>query len=98
MRTPETDMPTSSQRHFKRVVGYARTSDYVHGAVAAAFGPGALYAMERFAPSHVGRGGFVRAMRLAGVIGAIGGFLYFYQRSTRMCSPECLCPGHLVAF
>ena len=48
--------------------------------------------MERFAPSHVGRGGFVRAMRLAGVIGAIGGFLYFYQRSTRTCFPGYLCP------
>ncbi|KAI2780887.1 NADH-ubiquinone oxidoreductase complex I, 21 kDa subunit-domain-containing protein [Daldinia loculata] len=68
--------------HFKRVVGYARTSDYVHGAVAAAAGPGLLWTMERFAPSHVGRGGFARAMRLAGLIGAMGGFLYFYQRSS----------------
>ncbi|KAI0839491.1 NADH-ubiquinone oxidoreductase complex I, 21 kDa subunit-domain-containing protein [Hypoxylon sp. FL0890] len=67
--------------HFKRVVRYARTSDYIHGAVAAAAGPGLLLAMEKFAPSHVGRGGFVRALRLAGVIGAMGGFLYFYQRS-----------------
>lgn len=47
--------------------------------------------MERFAPSHVGRGGFVRAMRLAGVIGAIGGFLYFYQRSTRTFFPRYMC-------
>lgn len=69
--------------HFRRVVGYARTSDYVAGGVAAAAGPGALYLMERFAPSHVGRGGFPKAMRLAGAIGIFGGFLYFYQRSTR---------------
>lgn len=41
-----------------------------------------LYAMEKFAPSQVGRGGFAQAMRLTGVIGAIGGFLYYYQRST----------------
>ncbi|KAI1101886.1 NADH-ubiquinone oxidoreductase complex I, 21 kDa subunit-domain-containing protein [Jackrogersella minutella] len=68
--------------HFRRVVGYARTSDYIHGTVAAAAGPGLLLTMEKFAPSHVGRGGFARALRLAGVIGAIGGFLYFYQRSS----------------
>ncbi|KAI2602766.1 NADH-ubiquinone oxidoreductase 21 kDa subunit [Hypoxylon sp. NC1633] len=67
--------------HFKRVVGYARPSDYVHGTVAAASGPGLLLAMEKFAPSHVGRGGFARALRLAGAIGFFGGFLYFYQRS-----------------
>lgn len=72
-------------RHFKKVVGYARTSDYVHGTVAAAAGPGLLLAMEKFAPSHVGRGGFARALRLAGAIGIAGGFLYFYQRSCCTC-------------
>ncbi|KAL2111964.1 hypothetical protein VUR80DRAFT_8878 [Thermomyces stellatus] len=77
-----TDYPLiDNDPHFKRVVGYARPSDYVHGLVAAAFGPGALYAMEKFAPSHVGRGGFAPAMRLAGAVGVVGGFLYFYQRS-----------------
>ncbi|RYO86924.1 hypothetical protein DL766_005989 [Monosporascus sp. MC13-8B] len=68
--------------HFKRVVGYARPSDYVHGAVAAAAGPGLLWTMEKFAPSQVGRGGFAKAMRLGGAIGLIGGFLYFYERSS----------------
>ncbi|PTB44925.1 uncharacterized protein TrAFT101_000396 [Trichoderma asperellum] len=67
--------------HFKRVVGYARTSDYAAGAAAAAFAPAGLYALERLAPSHVGRGGLAKAMRLAGFIGLAGGFLYFYQRS-----------------
>ncbi|KAF4960551.1 hypothetical protein FGADI_865 [Fusarium gaditjirri] len=67
--------------HFKRVVGYARTSDYIAGTVAAAFAPAALYALEKFAPSHVGKGGFPKAMRLAGGVGLLGGFLYFYQRS-----------------
>ncbi|KAI0401709.1 NADH-ubiquinone oxidoreductase 21 kDa subunit [Xylaria palmicola] len=67
--------------HFKRVVGYARTSDYIHGITAAAAGPGLLYAMERFAPSHAGRGGFAQALRLTGFIGAVGGFIYFYERS-----------------
>ncbi|KAM4061141.1 NADH-ubiquinone oxidoreductase complex i, 21 kDa subunit [Hirsutella rhossiliensis] len=78
----ETDYPLiDNDPHFKRVVGYARTSDYVAGATAAAFGPAALLTLERFAPSHVGKGGFAKAMRLAGFIGLAGGFLYFYQRS-----------------
>jgi hypothetical protein len=67
------------------VIKYARTSDYVHGAVAAAGGPTLLYVMERMHPSGVGKGGFPQAMRLAGVLGLGGGFLYFYQRSIRMC-------------
>lgn len=74
-------------RHFKRVVGYARPSDYLHGAVAAGFAPAALLTMERFAPSHVGKGGFAPVMRLAGAIGLAGGFLYFYQRSSRTFCP-----------
>lgn len=40
-----------------------------------------LYAMEKFSPSHVGRGGFARVMRLTGVVGLFGGFLAFYNRS-----------------
>ncbi|KAF4991323.1 hypothetical protein FGRMN_7886 [Fusarium graminum] len=68
--------------HFKRVVGYARTSDYIYGTIAAAFAPTALYTLEKFAPSHVGKGGFPKAMRLAGGVGLLGGFLYFYQRSS----------------
>ncbi|CAJ2503670.1 Uu.00g110640.m01.CDS01 [Anthostomella pinea] len=67
--------------HFKRVMRYARPSDYAHGVAAAAGGPTLLFLMERLAPSHAGRGGFAQAMRLTGVIGAIGGFLYFYERS-----------------
>lgn len=71
-------------RHFRRVVGYARPSDYIHGAVAAAFGPAALYAMEKVAPSWTHKRSFAAAMRLAGAIGVCGGFLYFYTRSSCM--------------
>ncbi|PKS12372.1 hypothetical protein jhhlp_000576 [Lomentospora prolificans] len=67
--------------HFSRVLGYARPSDYAHGLAAAAFGPGALLFMEKFSPSRVGKGGFAPALRLAGAVGVVGGFLYFYQRS-----------------
>ncbi|KAL2258013.1 hypothetical protein VTK26DRAFT_8839 [Humicola hyalothermophila] len=78
----KTDYPLiDNDPHFKRVIRYARPSDYVHGAVAAAGAPALLYAMEKFAPSQVGKGGFAQAMRLAGFIGFAGGFLYFYQRS-----------------
>ncbi|KAH7126213.1 NADH-ubiquinone oxidoreductase 21 kDa subunit [Dactylonectria macrodidyma] len=78
----QTDYPLiDNDPHFKRVVGYARTTDYVYGLIAAAFAPAALVTLERFAPSHVGKGGFPKALRLAGGVGIIGGFLYFYQRS-----------------
>ncbi|KAL2173607.1 C-terminal of NADH-ubiquinone oxidoreductase 21 kDa subunit-domain-containing protein [Thermothelomyces heterothallicus CBS 202.75] len=83
-KTIKTEYPLiDNDPHFTRVIRYARPSDYVHGVVAAAAGPGLLYAMEKFAPSQVGRGGFAQAMRLCSFIGAAGGFLYFYQRSIR---------------
>lgn len=66
------------------MVGYARSSDYLWGLGTAAFAPAALYGLEKFFPSKVGRGGFPKAMRLAGAIGIMGGFLYFYQRSCCM--------------
>ncbi|KAF3768592.1 NADH-ubiquinone oxidoreductase 21 kDa subunit [Cryphonectria parasitica EP155] len=81
-RQIKTDYPLiDNDPHFKRVIGYARPSDYAFGATAAAAGPGLLWTMERFAPSYVGRGGFARVMRLAGAIGICGGFLAFYNRS-----------------
>lgn len=70
------------------MIRYARPSDYVHGAVAAAAGPALLYTMEKFAPSYAGRGGFAQAMRVTGAIGLAGGFLYFYQRSIRTLTPS----------
>ncbi|PSR94007.1 NADH-ubiquinone oxidoreductase complex I, 21 kDa subunit-domain-containing protein [Coniella lustricola] len=81
-RSVETEYPLiDNDPHFKRVVGYARPSDYAFGTVAAAAGPGLMYTMEKFAPSYVGRGGFAPVMRLAGAIGLCGGFLAFYNRS-----------------
>ncbi|KAF7560038.1 hypothetical protein G7046_g4109 [Stylonectria norvegica] len=78
-----TDYPLiDNDPHFKRVVGYARPSDYVYGTIVAAFAPVALITLEKFAPSHVGKGGFPKALRLAGAIGVVGGFLWFYQRSS----------------
>jgi hypothetical protein len=74
-------------RHFKRVVAYARPSDYAWGAATAAAGPGLMLTWEKFAPSYVGKGGFAPIMRLTGVIGLGAGFLTFYQRSIRAFPP-----------
>jgi len=77
-----TDFPLiDSDPHFKRVVKYARPSDYAVGATAAAAGPGLMLLWERVSPSYVGKGGFAPIMRLTGVIGVGAGFLMFYQRS-----------------
>ncbi|KAL1856831.1 hypothetical protein Daus18300_010594 [Diaporthe australafricana] len=81
-KTLKTDFPLiDNDPHFKRVVGYARPSDYAFGAAAAAAGPGLLWTMEKIAPAYAGRGAFARVMRLAGFIGVCGGFLAFYNRS-----------------
>ncbi|KAI9861918.1 MAG: hypothetical protein M1813_004986 [Trichoglossum hirsutum] len=78
-----TDYPLiDSDPHFKRVVRYARPSDYATGATTAAAGPALLFLMERIAPSYVGRGGFAPIMRLCSAVGISAGFLIFYQSST----------------
>ncbi|RAO73804.1 uncharacterized protein BHQ10_009816 [Talaromyces amestolkiae] len=68
-------------QHIKRVFGYARASDYAVGGAAAAASPLAFWLMEKFSPSHVGKGGFAPVMRLATAIGILGGVHIFYQRS-----------------
>lgn len=70
-----------SDPHFKRVVGYARKSDYAAGAATAVAGPGLMVLWEKIAPSYAGKGAFAPIMRLSGVIGAGAGFMIFYQRS-----------------
>jgi hypothetical protein len=70
-----------SDPHFKRVVGYARSSDYLAGAAFAASGPALMYWWERISPSEVGRGGFAQVMRLSGFISVTAGFMLFYSRS-----------------
>lgn len=67
--------------HFRRVIRYARTSDYAAAATMTAAGPAALFVMERVSPSYVGRGGFAPIMRLMTFISAGCGFMYMYQRS-----------------
>ncbi|KAH8589710.1 NADH-ubiquinone oxidoreductase-like protein 21 kDa subunit [Bisporella sp. PMI_857] len=81
-RAVQSDYPLiDSDPHIKRVIKYARPSDYAAGIGAAGVAPGLMLLWEKFAPSYVGRGGFASIMRLSGAIGVGGGFLLFYQRS-----------------
>lgn len=79
-----------SSSHFKRVIGYARPSDYAAGAATAAAGPALLSLWERVAPSYVGRGGFPPIMRVTVGIGAVAGFLTVYNRSICTAPPTFL--------
>ena len=76
-----------SCRHFKRVMRYARPSDYAAAAATTALGPGLMLFWERISPSHVGRGGFAPIMRLTTAISAGAGFLLLYQKSARLFLP-----------
>ncbi|KAK1059769.1 hypothetical protein LTR74_012395 [Friedmanniomyces endolithicus] len=81
-RTLNTDYPLiDSDPHFRRVLAYARTSDYTASALLAAFPPLGMLLMERISPSEVGRGGFAPIMRLSTSIGFVSGFLLLYSRS-----------------
>lgn len=72
---------TDNCRHIKRVLSYARPSDYAVGAATASAGPGLMLLMEKISPSLVGKGGFAPILRLSGAIGLGAGFVMFYQRS-----------------
>jgi hypothetical protein len=70
-----------SDPHFKRVLGYARGSDYLAGAAFGACGPALMLWWERISPSEVGKGGFASIMRLSGFVSLSAGFLLMYSRS-----------------
>ncbi|TKA78831.1 hypothetical protein B0A55_02240 [Friedmanniomyces simplex] len=81
-RALNSDYPLiDSDPHFRRVLAYARTSDYTAASLFAAFPPSAMLLMERISPSEIGRGGFASIMRLSGGFGLISGFLLLYSRS-----------------
>ncbi|CAE6412999.1 unnamed protein product [Rhizoctonia solani] len=65
--------------HFNRVVRYFRPSDYAVWAGATVAAPAALFAYERVDPS---RHNLRPALKMITVIGAVGGFLLAYQRSS----------------
>ncbi|KAI8371910.1 NADH-ubiquinone oxidoreductase complex I, 21 kDa subunit-domain-containing protein [Blakeslea trispora] len=67
--------------HFFRVVRYFRPTDYAAWAAGAAAAPALLMGMEKMDP--VGPARNLRLpLRLATVVGAVGGFLYAYQNSS----------------
>ncbi|RUS16519.1 NADH-ubiquinone oxidoreductase complex I, 21 kDa subunit-domain-containing protein [Jimgerdemannia flammicorona] len=67
--------------HFFRVVRYFRPSDYVAWAAGTAIAPGLLVGLERLNPTP----GSIRSpLKLVTFLGAIGGFMYAYQNSSRM--------------
>ncbi|KAI8055377.1 NADH-ubiquinone oxidoreductase complex I, 21 kDa subunit-domain-containing protein [Syncephalis plumigaleata] len=59
-----------------------RPSDYACWALSAAGFPAALVFLERINPSPPMPRGITPALRVAGVLGAIGGFLLAYQRTS----------------
>ncbi|KAF9519496.1 hypothetical protein BS47DRAFT_1388056 [Hydnum rufescens UP504] len=65
-----------------RVIRYMRPSDYGYIAAGGALAPGLLYFYEWSDPTKRLRRQIYPAMRLAGFLGLVGGFLYAYQRST----------------
>ncbi|MCJ1251778.1 hypothetical protein MMC30_009016 [Trapelia coarctata] len=68
--------------HIKRVIRYARPSDYAAGTAIGLFGPGMMLLWNQISPSHVGKGGFASIMRLSGAIGVVAAFIYTTERST----------------
>ncbi|KAI9786755.1 MAG: hypothetical protein M1816_007826 [Peltula sp. TS41687] len=81
-KTIDTEFPLiDTDPHFKRVLRYARPSDYATGAATFAAGPALFLLMERVSPSYVGKGGFRPVMRLCYAISAGAGFLMFYNSS-----------------
>lgn len=70
-----------SDPHFKRVLAYARPSDYAAGLAFSGVIPAGMVLMERVSPSEVGKGGFASILRLSAGLGVISGFYLFYSRS-----------------
>ncbi|KAJ2719747.1 hypothetical protein GGI07_005024 [Coemansia sp. Benny D115] len=71
---------------FTRVVRYFRISDYAIAAGMTALGPGFMYWMEKYQPTGITGKPLMRAMKIAGGVGAIAGFLTAYSLvSARFC-------------
>ncbi|CAM0141364.1 hypothetical protein VKS41_003929 [Umbelopsis sp. WA50703] len=67
--------------HFFRVVRYFRPTDYAAWAVGTAAAPAILLGFEKMNPSGPAKA-MKGPLRIAGLLGAFGGFLYAYQRSS----------------
>lgn len=79
----ETEYPViDTDPHFKRVLRYARPSDYYVAVGTAGAAPGLFLLMERFFPTNTGRRAIASNLRLVGLIGVTCGFLRLYSRSS----------------
>ncbi|KAI5778909.1 C-terminal of NADH-ubiquinone oxidoreductase 21 kDa subunit-domain-containing protein [Geopyxis carbonaria] len=80
----KTDFPViDTDPHFKRVVGYARRSDWAVAAGTAASAPALMMAWNKFQPpARVGPAGIASTMRVAVFVGISAGFLRLYTRSS----------------
>ncbi|OMJ14611.1 NADH-ubiquinone oxidoreductase [Smittium culicis] len=67
---------------FTRVVKYCRGIDFLGGVAVAAAGPGLMYWFEKFQPSGNSGAPLRAAMKAAGGIGIIAGFLHMYTQSS----------------
>ncbi|KAF2863703.1 hypothetical protein K470DRAFT_280018 [Piedraia hortae CBS 480.64] len=67
--------------HFKRVIGYARPSDYAVGAFWGSMIPAGILAMERFSPTNIPRVEWRSCMRVSGGVGLMAAFFFVYTRS-----------------
>ncbi|OMJ13279.1 NADH-ubiquinone oxidoreductase [Smittium culicis] len=67
---------------FTRVVKYCRGIDFLGGVAVAAAGPGLMYWFEKFQPSGNSGAPLRAAMKAAGGIGLIAGFLHMYTQSS----------------
>ncbi|KAL1924867.1 uncharacterized protein VTP21DRAFT_4521 [Calcarisporiella thermophila] len=68
--------------HISRVVRYFRPSDYAAWGVGTAAFPALLYGMDQVNPTRAPRG-LGTALKLATFFGAVGGFMFAYQRSSK---------------
>ncbi|TFK39941.1 NADH-ubiquinone oxidoreductase complex I, 21 kDa subunit-domain-containing protein [Crucibulum laeve] len=76
----ETPFPLiDADPHASRVVRYFRPSDYAFWAGATAGFPSALYLWEMADPTRLR---LKTSLKLGGVLGFVGGFLFAYQRSS----------------
>ncbi|PVU91600.1 hypothetical protein BB559_004055 [Furculomyces boomerangus] len=67
---------------FLRVVRYFRPLDYLGGIGMAALGPGLMYWFEKYQPSGNSGAPLRRAMKAAGGLGLVAGFLYAYTQTS----------------
>ena len=75
--------PLTDNSHFKRVVSYARPSDWAWAAGIAIGMPSAFIAMERLAPfPGISRTAYKGPLRLNIFLGLAGGFILAYSKSS----------------